>query len=158
MLKMVSNKNFLRSVIKILEGYMNIAYRQSVEHGLPQARQFVVLFDMEGLNVNEYLLRGQRKLNTIVDFIVIFMISPIVMHNYLYAFYYNTCISCPFIILYSTAQDIIITLIKDYVANYPRILKHCYIINGIMPFPLPIIALSLSQPDFTFFFFIIQSA
>lgn len=87
MLHTVSRADFIRSTIKTLEKYMNLAFEQSVKHG-PEARQFVVLFDMAGFNVKQYTWRP-GELNTIVNFIVIFMILQIVMHNYLHTFYYN---------------------------------------------------------------------
>lgn len=76
MLHTVSRADFIRSTIKTLETYMKLAFEQSVQHG-PQARQFVVLFDMAGFNVKQYTWRP-GELNTIVNFIVIFMISQIV--------------------------------------------------------------------------------
>lgn len=56
MLHTVSRADFIRSTIKVLETYMNLAFEQSVKHG-PQARQFVVLFDMAGFNVKQYTWR-----------------------------------------------------------------------------------------------------
>lgn len=56
MLHTVSRADFIRSTIKVLEGYMKLAFEQSVKHG-PQARQFVVLFDMAGFNVKQYTWR-----------------------------------------------------------------------------------------------------
>lgn len=85
MLHTVSRADFIRSTIKILERYMDIGYEQSKKHG-PQARQFVVLFDMAGFNVKQYTWRP--------------------------------------------AAEVVISLIKNYEANYPEILKCCYIING----------------------------
>lgn len=85
MLHTVSRADFVRSTIKILEHYMNIGYEQSKKHG-PEARQFVVLFDMAGFNVKQYTWRP--------------------------------------------AAEVVISLIKNYEANYPEILKCCYIING----------------------------
>ncbi|XP_031638841.1 SEC14-like protein 2 [Contarinia nasturtii] len=84
MLHTVSRADFIRSTIKILEKYMNLAFEQSIKHG-PQARQFVVLFDMAGFNVKQYTWRP--------------------------------------------AAEVVISLIKSYEANYPEILKYCYIIN-----------------------------
>lgn len=68
---------------------MDIGYEQSKKHG-PQARQFVVLFDMAGFNVKQYTWRP--------------------------------------------AAEVVISLIKNYEANYPEILKCCYIINGKFSF------------------------
>ncbi|XP_055323322.1 SEC14-like protein 4 [Sitodiplosis mosellana] len=84
MLHTVSRADFIRSTIKTLETYMKLAFEQSVKHG-PQARQFVVLFDMAGFNVKQYTWRP--------------------------------------------AAEVVISLIKSYEANYPEILKCCYIIN-----------------------------
>lgn len=56
MLHTVSRADFIRSTIKVLETYMNLAFEQSIKHG-PQARQFVVLFDMAGFNVKQYTWR-----------------------------------------------------------------------------------------------------
>lgn len=85
MLHTVSRADFVRSTIKILEHYMSIGYEQSKKHG-PEARQFVVLFDMAGFNLKQYTWRP--------------------------------------------AAEVVISLIKNYEANYPEILKCCYIING----------------------------
>lgn len=59
MLHTISKADFIRSTIQILEKYMNIALEQSKKHG-PQARQFVVLFDMEGVNLKQYTWRPGR--------------------------------------------------------------------------------------------------
>lgn len=56
MLHSVSRADFIRSTIKVLEGYMKLGFEQSKQHG-PQARQFVVLFDMDGFNVKQYTWR-----------------------------------------------------------------------------------------------------
>lgn len=56
MLHTVSRVDFIRSTIQILEQYMHVAYEQSKIHG-PQARQFVVLFDMAGVNFKQYTWR-----------------------------------------------------------------------------------------------------
>lgn len=56
MLHTVSRADFIRSTIKTLEKYACIGYNQSATHG-PQARQFVVLFDMAGFNVKQYTWR-----------------------------------------------------------------------------------------------------
>lgn len=61
MLHTVSRADFIRNTLKTLEKYMDIAYQQSLKHG-PQARQFVVLFDMSGFNVKQYTWRP-GKLN-----------------------------------------------------------------------------------------------
>lgn len=52
----VSRADFVRATIKDLERYMDIGYEQSKTHG-PQARQFVVLFDMADFNVKQYTWR-----------------------------------------------------------------------------------------------------
>lgn len=56
MLHTVSRADFIRNTLKQLEKYMDIGYQQSLKHG-PQARQFVILFDMAGFNVKQYTWR-----------------------------------------------------------------------------------------------------
>lgn len=81
MLHTVSRADFIRSTIKVLETYMNLAFEQSVKHG-PQARQFVVLFDMAGFNVKQYTWRpGITHYQMILIFIVIFTIFNIAKIN-----------------------------------------------------------------------------
>lgn len=83
----VSRADFVRFTIQNIEKYMKIAYEQNLKHG-PQARQFVIVFDMEGFNLKQYAWRP--------------------------------------------AGEVVISLIKNYEANYPEILKCCYIINGMI--------------------------
>lgn len=85
MLHTVSRADLIRATIQSLERYMRIGYEQSKTNG-PKSRQFVILFDMDGFNVKQYVWRP--------------------------------------------ASEVVITLIKNYEANYPEILKCCYIING----------------------------
>lgn len=56
MLHTVSRADFIRATIQNLERYMKIGYEQSKTHG-PFARQFVIVFDMEGFNVKQYTWR-----------------------------------------------------------------------------------------------------
>jgi CRAL/TRIO domain len=85
LLHTVSKSDIIRMTLKMLEKYLNIAFQQSLKHG-PQARQLVVLFDMENFNFKQYTWRP--------------------------------------------AAEVVISLIKMYEANYPEILKQCYVING----------------------------
>lgn len=66
MLHTVSRADFIRSTIKTLEEYMTLAFEQSKKHG-PQARQFVVLFDMAGFNVKQYTWRPGKISRLIYD-------------------------------------------------------------------------------------------
>lgn len=67
MLHTVSRADFVRSTIKVLEGYMKLGFEQSKQHG-PQARQFIVLFDMAGFNVKQYTWRpGESTHDTTVE-------------------------------------------------------------------------------------------
>lgn len=84
LLHTVSRADFIRATIQTLENYMKIGFEQSKIHG-PAARQFVVVFDMEGFSIKQYTWRP--------------------------------------------AAEAAISLIKMYEANYPEILKCCYIIN-----------------------------
>jgi len=85
LLHTVSRNDIIRITMKYLEGYMKEAFERSQKYG-NNARQFVVLFDMEGFNIKQYAWRP--------------------------------------------AGEVVISLIKMYEANYPEILKCCYIING----------------------------
>lgn len=89
LLHAVNRSEFVRYVLKALEMYMTIAKKQSEEHG-PDARQFTVVFDMEGFYLKQFAWRP--------------------------------------------AAEVVISLIKMYEANYPEILKCCFIINGKKPF------------------------
>ncbi|KAJ6642069.1 SEC14-like protein 2 [Pseudolycoriella hygida] len=80
----VSRADFIRATIQNIEKYLKIGLEQSKIHG-PQARQFVILFDMEGFSLKQYTWRP--------------------------------------------AAEVVISLIKMYEANYPEILKCCFIIN-----------------------------
>uniref|UniRef100_A0A1L8DYS2 Putative phosphatidylinositol transfer protein sec14 n=1 Tax=Nyssomyia neivai TaxID=330878 RepID=A0A1L8DYS2_9DIPT len=81
----VSQGDLVRVIIQYLEKYLQLAHQQSQTHG-SNARQLVVLFDMDGFNVKQYTWRP--------------------------------------------AVEAIIQLIKMYEANYPEILKYCYIVNA----------------------------
>lgn len=82
MLHTVSRADFIRSTIKVLEKYMNLAFEQSVKHG-PHARQFIVLFDMAGFNVKQYTWRPGKYIyiSDDSDFIVIFTIFDRTANN-----------------------------------------------------------------------------
>lgn len=56
MLHTVSRADFIRATIQNLENYMRIGYEQSKTHG-PKARQFVILFDMQGFHLKQYTWR-----------------------------------------------------------------------------------------------------
>ncbi|XP_076302109.1 SEC14-like protein 2 [Lasioglossum baleicum] len=84
-LHVVSRRDMIRITIKHLEEYLKICREQMLKHG-PSAGQVVVIFDMQGFNLRQYLWRP--------------------------------------------AGEVVITLIQMYEANYPEILKTCYIINA----------------------------
>lgn len=56
LLHTVSRADFIRATIQALENYMKIGFEQSKIHG-PGARQFVVVFDMEGFSIKQYTWR-----------------------------------------------------------------------------------------------------
>lgn len=85
LLHTVSRGDVIRNTLQILEKFLKICYEQSKIHG-PNAREVVVIFDMEGFNLKQYTWRP--------------------------------------------ASEVVISLIKAYEANYPEILKCCYIINA----------------------------
>ncbi|XP_076233425.1 SEC14-like protein 2 [Calliopsis andreniformis] len=84
-LHVVSRMDMIKITIKSLEEYLRICREQMQKYG-PKAGQVVVIFDMQGFNLRQYLWRP--------------------------------------------AGEVVITLIQMYEANYPEILKTCYIINA----------------------------
>lgn len=84
-LHVVSRRDMIRVTIKILEDYLQLCRGQLQKHGFA-ASQIIVIFDMHGFNLKQYLWRP--------------------------------------------AGEVVITLIQMYEANYPEILKTCYIINA----------------------------
>lgn len=52
----VSRSDMLRYTLQQLEKYMKIAYQQSITHG-PEARQFIVIFDMQDFYLKQYAWR-----------------------------------------------------------------------------------------------------
>ncbi|KOC67182.1 SEC14-like protein 2 [Habropoda laboriosa] len=84
-LHVASRRDMIRVTIKRLEEYLKICREQMQKHG-PAAGQVVVIFDMQGFNLRQYLWRP--------------------------------------------AGEVVITLIQMYEANYPEILKTCYIVNA----------------------------
>lgn len=84
-LHVASRRDMIRVTIKLLEAYLQLCREQLKKHG-PAAGQVVVVFDMQGFNLRQYLWRP--------------------------------------------AGEVVITLIQMYEANYPEILKTCYIINA----------------------------
>lgn len=84
-LHVVSRRDMIKVTIKYLEEYLKLCREQMQKHG-PAAGQVVVIFDMQGFNLRQYLWRP--------------------------------------------AGEVVITLLQMYEANYPEILKTCYIINA----------------------------
>ncbi|KZC13323.1 SEC14-like protein 2 [Dufourea novaeangliae] len=84
-LHVFSRREMIKITIKHLEKYLKLCWEQMQKHG-PPAGQVVVIFDMQGFNLRQYLWRP--------------------------------------------AGEVVITLLQMYEANYPEILKICYIINA----------------------------
>ncbi|KAM8709500.1 hypothetical protein ACLKA7_016324 [Drosophila subpalustris] len=85
MMHCVTRFEFQKYLVLLLERFMKSAYQQSLEHGW-KARQLVVFFDCESLNLKQYAWRP--------------------------------------------AAECVISSIKQYEANFPELLKMCYIINA----------------------------
>ncbi|KAH8302644.1 hypothetical protein KR044_009257, partial [Drosophila immigrans] len=85
MMHCVTRFEFQKYLVLLLERFMRDAYQQSLVHGW-KARQLVVFFDCEGLNLKQYAWRP--------------------------------------------AAEVVISSVKQYEANYPELLKMCYIINA----------------------------
>lgn len=88
------------------------------------ARELVVIFDMDGFNLRQYTWRpGKSWLN---DYIYLL----IIINEFL-------------------ASEVIITLIQMYEANYPEILKACYIINAPRVFAIAFSVVKKFLNDYT---------
>lgn len=57
----VSRADMIRYTLQQLEKYMKIALEQSATHG-PEARQFIVIFDMDGFYLKQFAWRPGKKL------------------------------------------------------------------------------------------------
>ncbi|XP_033331246.1 SEC14-like protein 2 [Megalopta genalis] len=84
-LHVITRRDMIKVTIKYLEEYLKLCQEQMQKHG-PAAGKVVVIFDMQGFNLRQYLWRP--------------------------------------------AGEVVITLLQMYEANYPEILKTCYIINA----------------------------
>ncbi|EFN78800.1 Retinal-binding protein [Harpegnathos saltator] len=84
-LHVVTQKEFIKSTIKVLDDYLKLAREQAKQHG-QIANQLTVIFDMDGFNLKQYM--------------------------------------------WKPAGELVLILIQMYEANYPEILKMCFIING----------------------------
>ncbi|XP_014467504.1 PREDICTED: SEC14-like protein 2 [Dinoponera quadriceps] len=90
-LHVITQKEFIKCTVKILDQYLKLANEQAKQHG-QIANQLTVIFDMEGFNLKQYL--------------------------------------------WKPAGELVIILIQMYEANYPEILKMCFIINAPRIFAL----------------------
>lgn len=72
LLHTVSRGDVIRNTLQILEKFMKVCYEQSKIHG-PNAREVVVIFDMEGFNLKQYTWRpgAFNFLNFLFNFMII---------------------------------------------------------------------------------------
>ncbi|XP_039308482.1 SEC14-like protein 2 isoform X2 [Solenopsis invicta] len=103
-LHVISQKDFVKIMIKLLDDYLNIAREQAKTHG-QIANQVTVIFDMEDFNLKQYL--------------------------------------------WKPAGELIITFIQMYEANYPEILKMCYLINAPKVFAFAFSIIKKFMDDYT---------
>ncbi|XP_020282345.1 SEC14-like protein 2 isoform X2 [Pseudomyrmex gracilis] len=85
MLQVITQQDFVKIMVKLLDDFLRLAREQSKVHG-EVANQLTVIFDMEGFNLKQYL--------------------------------------------WKPAGELVIKLLQMYEANYPEILKICFIINA----------------------------
>lgn len=72
MLHVITQKEFVKVTIKILDHYLNLAREQSKKHG-HIANQITIIFDMEGFNLKQYIWRPGK----------IFQVKPeIILENF----------------------------------------------------------------------------
>lgn len=117
-LHIISQKDFVKAMIKLLDAYLNLAREQSKKHG-QIANQVTIIFDLDGFNIKQFLWkpgkniyayypRGETRL--IVE-------HPVAFFSIL-------------LVRIIAAGELVITFIQMYEANYPEILKMCFLING----------------------------
>ena len=61
-LHVITQKEFIKLMIKVLDSYLNLAKEQSKKYGL-LANQVIVIFDMEGFNLKQYLWKPGKNIN-----------------------------------------------------------------------------------------------
>ncbi|XP_018372744.1 PREDICTED: SEC14-like protein 2 [Trachymyrmex cornetzi] len=103
-LHVITQKEFIKLMIKLLDGYLNLAKEQSKKHG-HAANQVTVIFDMEGFNLKQYL--------------------------------------------WKPAGELVITFVQMYEANYPEILKMCFLINAPRVFAFAFTIIKKFMDDYT---------
>ncbi|KYM82534.1 SEC14-like protein 2 [Atta colombica] len=103
-LHVITQKEFIKLMIKVLDSYLNLAKEQSKKHG-QLANQVIVIFDMEGFNLKQYL--------------------------------------------WKPAGELIVTFIQMYEANYPEILKMCFLINAPKVFAFAFTFIKKFMDDYT---------
>jgi len=60
-LHVITQKDFIRYMIKVLDGFLNLAKEQSKKHG-QIANQLTVIFDMEEFNLKQYLWKPGKNI------------------------------------------------------------------------------------------------
>ncbi|KAG5322252.1 S14L2 protein, partial [Pseudoatta argentina] len=103
-LHIITQKDFVKLMIKLIDSYLNLAKEQSKKHG-QLANQIIIIFDMEGFNIKQYL--------------------------------------------WKPAGELIITFIQMYEANYPEILKMCFLINAPRVFAFAFSLIKKFMDDYT---------
>ncbi|KAL6265077.1 hypothetical protein P5V15_005168 [Pogonomyrmex californicus] len=103
-LHVITQKEFVKIMIKILDGYLKLAREQTKKHG-QVANQLSVIFDLEGFNLKQYL--------------------------------------------WKPAGELVIMFIQMYEANYPEILKICFLINAPRVFAFAFSIVKKFMDDYT---------
>ncbi|XP_011873997.1 PREDICTED: SEC14-like protein 2 isoform X2 [Vollenhovia emeryi] len=103
-LHVVTQKEFIKALIKLLDTHLKLANEQAKKHG-QIANQLTVIFDLEGFNLKQYL--------------------------------------------WKPAGETIISAIQMYEANYPEILKMCFIINAPAVFAFAFSIIKKFMDDYT---------
>lgn len=126
MLHVITQKEFIKVTIKILDYYLKLAREQSKNHG-EIANQITIIFDMEGFNLKQYLWRPGKMFQVKPEIIFKnFLVQNFSLFSIILKNFSLLVLSFSIVI----AGEVVITLIQMYEANYPEILKTCFIING----------------------------
>ncbi|CAO1334850.1 unnamed protein product [Diamesa tonsa] len=107
-----TKSDFIRNLIQLLEKFMKIALEQSKIHG-PEARKFVVIFDMDNFNMKQYAWRPAAEL--------VIQIIQMYSNNYPEILKYCCIINAPKI--FSFAFNIVKKFLDEYTLSKIHIFK-----------------------------------
>ncbi|XP_070492722.1 SEC14-like protein 4 [Chironomus tepperi] len=113
LLHSASKHDIIKNTIRVLERYMKLAYEQSKIHG-PDARKFLVIFDMDNFSMKQYAYRPAAEL--------------VITAFQMYSNHYPEILKCCLIInapkIFSFGFNIIKKFLDEYTLSKISIYKH----------------------------------